>query len=438
MDPQQRIAMEVAWEALESAGQPWPVLNGSDTGIFMGLHSQSSDYYWLQLNAPGELDTHAATGGAHSIAANRLSYFLDLRGPSMAVDTACSSSLVAVHLACQSLRSRECSMALAGGVNLILSPENSYAFSKLQFLSPDGRCKTFDAGANGYVRGEGCGIIVLRRLKDAVEAGDPIMAIIRGSAVNQDGATNGLTAPNGLSQQTVVQRALKNAGVEPDQITFVETHGTGTALGDPIEVESLIAVMGGKPSDEQICYLGAVKSYIGHLEAAAGIAGVIKTVLCMQHKSIPANLHFTKLNPHISLIDTRFRIPTEAQKWIAKDGERFAGVSSFGFGGTNSHVVLQEAPKLPEANHSSEGIEGEASSDFLLPLSARSDEALAALVGIWQGYLANNDTRSPSLQDICYTASVRRTHHGRRFAVAGRGLEELLNASTPLITATRL
>ena len=233
MDPQQRLAMEVAWEALESAGHSLPALNGGDTGIFLGLHSESSDYYWIQLGAPEELDTHAATGGAHSITANRLSYFLDLRGPSMVVDTACSSSLVAVHLACQSLRSRECEMALAGGVNLILSPENSYAFSKLQFLSPDGRCKTFDAGANGYVRGEGCGVVVLRRLSDAMKDGDPILALIRGSAVNQDGASNGLTAPSGLSQQAVVKRALKNANVSPDKIGFVETHGTGTPLGDP-------------------------------------------------------------------------------------------------------------------------------------------------------------------------------------------------------------
>lgn len=428
MDPQQRMVMEVACEALESAGQPWPSLAGSDTGIFIGLHSQSSDYYWLQLNAPGELDMHAATGGSHSIAANRLSYFLDLRGPSMAIDTACSSSLVAVHLACQSLRSGECSMALAGGVNLILSQENSFAYSKLQFLSPDGRCKTFDARANGYVRGEGCGVIVLRSLKNAIIAGDPIMAIIRGTAVNQDGATNGLTAPNGLSQKAVLQRALKNAGVEPDRITFIETHGTGTALGDPIEVESISAVMGPKTSDEQICYLGAVKSNIGHLEAAAGIAGIIKTVLCMQHQSIPANLHFKKLNPHISLKDTRFRIPIEMEKWVAKEGERFAGVSSFGFGGTNSHVVLQEASRMPAANHFDEGIEAELPRGYLLSLSARSDEALAAMGEKWQGYLSNNDVQLPSLQDICYTASVRRTHHDHRYAVVCRGREELIES----------
>jgi myxalamid-type polyketide synthase MxaC len=425
MDPQQRLAMEVAWEALESAGQPLMSLTGSDTGIFMGLHSQSSDYYWLQLNAPGQLDTHAATGGAHSIAANRLSYFLDLRGPSMAVDTACSSSLVAIHLACQSLRSRECDLALAGGVNLILSPDNSYAFSKLQFLSPDGRCKTFDAGANGYVRGEGCGVVVLRRLKDAVDAGDPVLAIIRGSAVNQDGATNGLTAPSGLSQRAIVRRALTNAGVAPEKVTFVETHGTGTPLGDPIEVESLVEVMGADHSDALPCHLGAVKSNIGHLEAAAGIAGIIKTVLCLQHRRIPPNLHFTTLNPHITLQGTRMRIPIETLDWTAADGERFAGVSSFGFGGTNAHVVLQEAPRLPvEVRSAADG--PAAAEAFLLPLSARSDESLAALVKFWREFLAGPGSHAESLEDICFTAAVRRTHHGRRFAVVARGREELI------------
>jgi microcystin synthetase protein McyG len=430
MDPQQRLAMEVAWEALESAGQALPALNGGDTGIFFGLHSESSDYYWIQLGAPGELDTHAATGGAHSITANRLSYFLDLRGPSMVVDTACSSSLVAVHLACQSLRSRECEMALAGGVNLILSPENSYAFSKLQFLSPDGRCKTFDAGANGYVRGEGCGVVVLRRLSDAMKDGDPILALIRGSAVNQDGASNGLTAPSGLSQQAVVKRALKNANVSPDKIGFVETHGTGTPLGDPIEVESLSAVLGGTAGNETPCRLGAVKSNIGHLEAAAGIAGLIKIVLCMQHRRIPANLHFNELNPNISLKGTRLEIPVTGQEWTGKDGERFAGVSSFGFGGTNAHVILQDPPEPDAAKSHVSDLGNDEDDDssrvWLLPLSARSDESLGMMADRWREFLSGNQTPPSSLDDICYTAAVRRTHHHRRLAVVGANRDELI------------
>lgn len=432
MDPQQRLAMEVAWEALESAGQTLQSLNGMDAGIFLGLHSESSDYYWMQLAAPGELDIHAATGGAHSIAANRLSYFLDLKGPSMAVDTACSSSLVAVHLACQSLRSQECEMALAGGVNLILSPENSYAFSKLQFLSPDGRCKTFDAGANGYVRGEGCGVIVLRRLGDAIKDGDPILALIRGSAVNQDGASNGLTAPSGLSQQAVVKQALKNAKVSPDRISFVETHGTGTALGDPIEVEALVATLGGSEAKEAPCRLGAVKTNIGHLEAAAGIAGLIKIVLCMQHKSIPANLHFNELNPNISLDESRFEIPVTSQDWVGKDGERFAGVSSFGFGGTNAHIILQDPPESNTTKSHVSEIEEDAVEDssrvWLLPLSARSEESLVKMVDRWQGFLSGNQTPSQSLKNICYTAAVRRTHHGRCIAGVGANRDELIES----------
>lgn len=432
MDPQQRLAMEVAWEALESAGQTLHSLHGSDTGIFLGLHNESSDYYWMQLATPGELDIHAATGGAHSIAANRLSYFLDLRGPSMAVDTACSSSLVAVHLACQSLRSLECALALAGGVNLILSPENSYAFSKLQFLSPDGRCKTFDAGANGYVRGEGCGVVVLRRLSDAMKDGDPILALIRGSAVNQDGASNGLTAPNGLSQQAVVKQALKNANVSPDSISFVETHGTGTALGDPIEVESLITVLRGTDGKGPLCRLGAVKSNIGHLEAAAGIAGLIKIVLCMQHKCIPANLHFNKLNPNITLKETRFEIPVNNLDWYGKDGERFAGVSSFGFGGTNAHVILQD-PSAQNVEKSNDFVIAEEPDEdrspvWLLPHSARSEESLVKMVDRWREFLSGNQISSLTLKDICYTAAVRRTHHNRRLAAVGANRDELIES----------
>ena len=313
-------------------------------------------------------------------------------------------------------------MALAGGVNLILSPENSYAFSKLQFLSPDGRCKTFDAGANGYVRGEGCGVIVLRRLKDAIVAGDPIMAVIRGSAVNQDGATNGLTAPNGLSQQAVVQQALKNAGIAPDRYNICRNARNRNGFGRSDRSGIPHRVLGGNHRNGQMCYLGAVKSNIGHLEAAAGIAGIIKTILCMQHKSIPANLHFTKLNPHISLRDTRFRIPTETQQWIAKDGERFAGVSSFGFGGTNAHVVLQEAAKLP-ANRPGLSIQEEADRGFLLPLSARSEEALRQLA---QSYCVHLEFHPelPWLTSVSRPVWAR-THFEHRLATVAESVDHL-------------
>jgi acyl transferase domain-containing protein/acyl carrier protein len=416
MDPQQRLLLMTAWEALETAGQSTPSLAGTATGVFVGIHSQSSDYYWMQIADTSAVDTYTATGGAHSIVANRLSYFLDLRGPSLVVDTACSSSLVALHLACQSLRSQECDLALAGGVNLLLAPATSNAFSKLQFLSPEGRCRAFDAAADGFVRGEGCGVIVLRRYLDAVKRREPILAVICGSAVNQDGATNGLTAPNGRSQQTVVRRALTEAGVEPAAVTFVETHGTGTALGDPIEVEALAAVLPGRPG-ETACHLGAVKSNIGHLEAAAGIAGIIKTVLCLRHRYIPANLHFSELNPHIDLSATRLRIPKEGGPWASDGSQRTAGVSSFGFGGTNAHVVLREAPENAREPRA------EDRTARLFCLSARSEAALRNLTLKFVDHLASRP--QGSLTDLCFTLHAGRTHFAHRLAVVAESIPQL-------------
>ncbi len=348
MDPQQRLLLEVAWEALEDAGQLHVGLAGSATGVFVGVHSHSIDYFLMQAGELEAIDIYTTTGTAHSILANRLSFFLDLQGPSLAIDTACSSSLVAAHLACQSLRAGESDLALACGVNLILSPQTSLALAKLEMLAADGRCKTFDASANGFVRGEGCGVVVLKRLDDALRDRDRIVAVIRGSAVNQDGATNGLTAPNGLSQTRVLRRALANAALEPSRISYIETHGTGTALGDPIEVEALATIYGRSTTPGQPCYLGAVKTNIGHLEGAAGIAGLIKAALCLDQKVIPPNLHFTALNPHIILDGTSFVIPTRLEPWSTADGQsRCAAVSSFGFGGTNAHLILEEAPTRP-------------------------------------------------------------------------------------------
>ena len=428
MDPQQRLLLMVAWEALEQAGQTMERLSGSPTGVFIGIHSQSSDYYWKQISHPAGIDTYTSTGGAHSIAANRLSYFLDLRGPSLVVDTACSSSLVAVHLACQTLHNRECDMALAGGVNLILSPETSIAFSKLQFLSPDGRCRTFDASANGFVRGEGCGVVVLRRLSDALGENDPILAVIPGSAVNQDGSTNGLTAPNGLSQQSVLRQALKRSGVDPSAITYVETHGTGTALGDPIEVEALASVIGKGRSDDRVCHLGAVKSNIGHLEAAAGVAGLIKSVLCLKHRYIPPNMNFKKLNPHISLDGIPFEIPREGKVWETGGAVCYAGVSAFGFGGTNAHVILQEAPiSKPSAEldsiHMEEAIKSQV---FVLPLSGRSGGALEEMARNWRDLLAGSKDDDVSLKEAYYTAAVRRSHHDFRLAISGSDRKDFI------------
>ncbi|MCA9960922.1 MAG: polyketide synthase, partial [Anaerolineales bacterium] len=343
MDPQQRLLLQVAVEALEHGGQPLDKLSGSQSGVFVGVHSHSSDYNLLQVRDLIDIDTHTGAGTAHSIIANRLSYLFDWQGPSLAVDTACSSSLVAAHLAVNSLRSRECDLALAAGVNLLLSPESTITFTKLQMMAPDGRCKTFDAAADGFVRGEGVGVVVLKRLSDAVAAGDPIIALIAGTAVNQDGSSNGITAPNGLAQQAVIRQALTNAKVQPEQISYVETHGTGTKLGDPIEVEALAAVIGAE-SAAAPCVLGSVKTNIGHLEGAAGIAGLIKAALVLSRERIPMHLHFRELNPLIPLADTRFEIPVQERPYPRTDQPRYAAVSSFGFGGTNAHLILCEAP----------------------------------------------------------------------------------------------
>ena len=299
IDPQQRLLLEVCWEALEEAGQSPEKLVGSATGVFIGISNH--DYSQLQLHQSTELNAYFGTGNAASVAANRLSYVLDLRGPSWAVDTACSSSLVSVHQACQSLRQGECQLAVAGGVNLILTPQVTITFSQAGLMSADGHCKAFDAAADGYVRSEGCGMVVLKRLSDALRDQDNILAVIRGSAINQDGRSNGLTAPNGLAQQTLIRQALDNAGVTPSQISYVEAHGTGTALGDPIELNALKEVLMVERSPEQTLWVGSVKTNIGHLEAAAGIAGLIKVVLSLKNREIPANLHLKQLNPHIDL-----------------------------------------------------------------------------------------------------------------------------------------
>jgi len=344
MDPQQRLLLEVSWDALEHAGLPLERIGGSAAGVFVGV--SNADYFLRSPPSFENIDAYLGTGSALSIAANRVSYAFDLRGPSAAVDTACSSSLVALHLACRSLQNHDCEMALAGGVNLILSPVWSLAFSKFGFMAADGRCKTFDARADGYVRGEGCGVVVLKRLDDAIADGDRILATIAGSAVNQDGRTAGLTAPNGLAQRRVVRDALHRAAVEPSDINYIEAHGTGTPLGDPIEVEALADVFGrGSDPDRRKIAIASVKTNIGHLEAAAGIASVIKVVLALRNEMIPPHLHFQTPNPNIPMHNTPFVIPTEPRPWPKGSGRRLAGVSSFGFGGTNAHVVLEEAPR---------------------------------------------------------------------------------------------
>jgi acyl transferase domain-containing protein/surfactin synthase thioesterase subunit len=423
MDPQQRLLLEVAWEALENAAQVPEKLARTNTGVFIGI--SSNDYQQLLQGSSTSGNAYIGTGNAFSIAANRISYLFDFRGPSMAIDTACSSSLVAIHLACQSLRSGESHLALAGGVNLLLCPELTIIFSQAQMMAPDGRCKTFDAKANGYVRGEGCGIVVLKRLKDALRDNDRIIALIAGSAINQDGRSNGLTAPNGPSQEAVIRQALANAGVAPSEISYVELHGTGTSLGDPIEAEALGTVLAvGRPPSNR-CAVGSVKTNIGHLEAAAGIAGLIKVALSLQHRQIPPSLHFQTPNPYIPLDKLPLQVQQTLESWPNLPARALAGVSSFGFGGTNAHVILEMAPQISR-EQKGKAEENSLSCAYLLPLSTRKPEALKTLARAYQELVTPTGLGgSLSLSDICYTASVRRSHHDHRLALVFRNHEEL-------------
>ncbi|WP_196806424.1 type I polyketide synthase, partial [Mycobacterium simiae] len=343
MDPQQRLFLEVAWEALENAGIAPHTIRGSQTSVFVGVTAYD---YMLRMSGtvrPEDLDAYVLTGNSANFAAGRLAYLLGVRGPAMVLDTACSSSLVAIHLACQSLRWRESDAALVGGTNLLLTPGTSIACSRWGMLSPAGQCKTFDAGADGYVRSEGAGVVVLKRLVDAQRDGNRVLALVRGSAVNQDGASSGVTVPNGPAQQALLRQALASAKLTPADIDYIEAHGTGTPLGDPIELDSLGKVFADR-ADRPPLVLGAVKTNLGHLEAAAGIAGFMKTVLAVGHGRIPRNLNFRQLTPHAGEVASRLAIATEDTPWPSTGQPRRAGVSSFGVSGTNAHVVLEQAP----------------------------------------------------------------------------------------------
>ncbi|WP_327099662.1 type I polyketide synthase [Nocardia vinacea] len=422
MDPQQRLLLEVTWEALEQAGRALPEqLNGSRTGVFAGV--VVTDYDRLSV---GKRDIYTVTGNGHSFPAGRLSYVLGLQGPSMVVDTACSSSLVAVHLAVQSLRSGESTMALAGGVNVMLARDMTDMMASSRALSDDGRCKTFDALADGYVRGEGCGMLVLKRLSVAVADGDPVLAVIRGSAVNSDGRSSGLTAPNVSAQKALLRQALRNARADAADIGYVETHGTGTPLGDPIEVDALIDVIGKPREDGSHCVLGAVKTNIGHLEAAAGVIGLIKAVLALRWERIPANVHLHTLNPRIDLDGTALVLPREPVPWPRRDGvTRMAGVSSFGISGTNAHVIVADPPERVEPP-----VAAPTSGSALVPISARDAQGLIELVAAFRTTLAD---RQAEIADIAYTAAVRRHHHEHRAAlvVSADGQLQLVSGTQP-------
>ncbi len=416
LDPQQRLLLEIAWETLENAGIRPSTLEGSRTGVFAGV--TSLDYRELMMDRrAGSFDAYCTTGNLLASAAGRVSYVLGLEGPALVTDTACSSSLVSVHLACSSLRARECDLALAGGVNMLLSVTGMSVAAATQALSADGRCRTLDALANGFVRGEGCGLVALKRQSDAERDGDRILALIVGSAVNQDGRSTGLTAPNVLAQQRLVQQALQNARLSPADIGYVEMHGTGTVLGDPIEYEGLRAVFGLPRTDGSTCVLGAVKSNIGHLESAAGVASLIKAILCLQHETVPRNLHFRTLNPRVSLRGTPFVVPTENVAWPRTAAPRRAGISSFGISGTNAHVVLQEAPATPPRTSMGD------SRCQIVTLSGKTAEAASARARDL-AILLGSDVGAQMI-DIAHTTSIRRDHLRFRVSVVAADVSEL-------------
>lgn len=403
MDPQQRLVLEVAAQALDAAGLDKKKLAGSKTGVFLGI--SGSDYGRMLFRCRDALDLYAGTGTAPSVAANRLSYILGLQGISIAVDTACSSSLVAVHLACASLRSGASSLALAGGVNLILSPEMNIIFSNARLMSPDGRCKTFDKNADGYVRSEGCGMVVLKRLGDALRDHDDIWGVILGSAVNQDGHSNGLTVPNGLAQRHLLREALADAGLAPHDIDYIEAHGTGTPVGDPIEYSALQAVFAPRPADEPL-FIGSIKSNIGHMEQAAGIGGLVKVLLSLRHGELPPSLHFSEPNPLVNLEAIPAVLPTSPVD-LSHKPVLTAGVSSFSFGGTNAHLIVRSVPERPAASE-------EPAPDVLL-LSAHTPATLLQTIATAEKIFAATESRAAQL---CRTARGK-THLPFRAAVTG-------------------
>ena len=419
MDPQQRLLLEVAWEALEHAGIAPDALAGSRTGVFVGICS--NDYFKLSPDFTdlSRVTAYSASGIAHSVASGRLSYVLGLHGPAVSVDTACSSSLTAIHLAVQSLRAGECRLALAGGVHLMLAPDNTILFCKSRMMSPSGRCKAFGEDADGFVLGEGCGVVVLKRLPDALVDGDWILAVIRGSAASQDGASGGLTVPHGPAQEAAIREALRDAGVAPGAVDYVEAHGTGTSLGDPIEVRALAGVFRDGREPGRPLLIGSVKTNVGHLEAAAGVTGLIKVVLALQHGQIPPHLHAERLSPHIAWGELPLTVATTARPWPRGERPRLAGVSAFGFSGTNIHLVVEEAPAAPRS--AADRAERPLS---VYPISARSDAGLRELARRHAAHIAAN--ADWPLGDLVFTAGAGRAALPLRRALLVRSREQLV------------
>lgn len=424
MDPQQRLLLEVAWEAMEHAGIPPEKLSESPTGVFMGV--SQVDYIKLagQFDDFLEMiDAHTGTGNSLSICANRLSYVFNFSGPSASIDTACSSALVALHQAVQSLRARECDAALAGAVNVCITPDSMISLSRARMVSPTGQCRPFHEDADGYVRGEGGGVVVLKRLSDAVEAGDRVLAVLRHTAVNHGGRTSGITAPNGSAQVQVIRKALAGGGVKPEEIGYVEAHGTGTPLGDPIEVDALGEVYPSRSADEKPVYLTSVKANIGHLEIAAGIAGLIKAILVLRKGHVPLQPGLDKVNPRVITKGTRLKIPTESVTLPDDQSRRLAGVSSFGFGGTNGHAVIEAVAEVQQAEDGQTETADHERPFHVLALSAQSDKSLKLLAKAYQDFVTAIDPEK--IGDLCHAAANTRTHHPKRAVI------RIENASDP-------
>ncbi len=426
MDPSQRLLLEVSWEALENAGISPRSLKNTETGVYIG--QCFNDYALIGINAsPNNLaDFYLGLGTGMNISSGRIAYVFGLQGPTLTLDTTCSSSLVTLHIACQGLRNGESNLALVGGVNLMLHPTVTHGFCKSRALSPDSRCKTFDANADGFARGEGCGIIVLKRLRDAVADGDQILALVKGSAINHDGPSSGLTVPNQQAQKKVLRQALDNARVKPSDVDYVECHGTGTSLGDPLEVKAIDEVYCGERSKDDPLVLGAVKSNVGHLEAAAGVAGLMKIILALQNKEIPPNLHFDRPNPQIDWDKMPAQVAKRAIPWEKAGKPLLGAISGFGMSGTNAHVILQEAPEQVKGKNETER------SLHLLTLSAKTKKALEELVVSYQSYLAQKSNHN--LADICYTANTGRAHFNHRLAIIAANQGELLEKLSAGVT----
>ena len=417
LDPQQRLLLELTWEAMEDAGIILEKMNNSDTGVFIGAFTTD----WQSLHSHPSNITHCGVySGINSsltILSARLSYFFNLKGPCLTVDTACSSSLVAVHLACQNLWQNACSLAFAGGVNAMIIPQTTIAMSKGRFLNPDGHCCAFADNAKGYIRGEGGGVVLLKRLSDAIRDQDPIYALIRGTGVNHDGATQGIAQPNPVAQKTLIQKVLTESRIKPEQILFVEAHGTGTPIGDPLEAQALNEVLN-VSKRSQPCYVGAVKTNLGHLEAAAGIAGLIKTALCLKQKKIPPNLHFETANPNIPFDKYCLKIPTQLEDFPSSESPLFACVNAFGYGGTNAHAVLQSYES------SNAFIQSDVSEyPLLLPFTAKTPDALKEVLKTHEQFLENNP--QANLTDIAYTLSQKRSFFQHRLTISAKSIPDL-------------